>query len=136
MNDIQDFTFTRIATDINVTINSLYLYVPILIPKSQTQVMFNESFMTIYTITFDLWYTERKVSNDCRELQVDIGSAQKINSPKYIMGTFQSNDKVGTSNKANNPAVFDTNRVTKYFVEIDDVRYSKNGVLTNFEENS
>ena len=69
----------------------MYLYVPILIPKTQTQVMFIESFMNNYTITFDTWYTERKISNDGRELQVDIGSAQRRNSPKYLVGAFQTN---------------------------------------------
>ena len=64
MNDLQDIIFTTIATDINVTINSIYLYVPILITKIQTQVMFNESIMNNYTITFDSWYSERKISND------------------------------------------------------------------------
>ena len=53
MNDLQDIVFTTIASDINVTINSLHLYVPILIPKSQTQVLFNESIMNDYTFTFD-----------------------------------------------------------------------------------
>ena len=41
MNDLQDIIFTTLANDINVTINSLSLFVPILIPNSQTQVMFN-----------------------------------------------------------------------------------------------
>ena len=36
MNDLQDIIFTTIATDINVAINSFYLYVPISIPNSQT----------------------------------------------------------------------------------------------------
>ena len=97
--------------------------------------MFNESTMNNYTITLDSWYTERKISNDGRELQVDIGSAQQINSPKYLIGAFQRNDR-GTPNKARNPVVFDTNHVTKYFVEIDGVRYPKDEVLTNFGENS
>ena len=55
MNDIQDIVFTKIAIDINVTFNSLFLYVPILIANSQTQVMFNETIMNNYTITFDSW---------------------------------------------------------------------------------
>ena len=92
--------------------------------------------MNDYTFTFDSWYTERKISNDGRELQVDIGSAQHINSPKYLFGAFQTNNRIGTPNKANNPAVFDTNHVTKYFVEIDGARYPGDGVLTNFEDNS
>ena len=135
MNDLQDIIFTTIADDINVTINSLYLYVPNLIPSTSTQVMFNESIMNNYTITFDSWYTERKISNDGRELQVDIGSAQHINSPKYLMSAFQTNART-TPNKASNPEIFDNNHVTKHFVEIDGVRYPKDGVLTNFHENS
>ena len=43
MKDLQDIIITTIADDINVTINSLYLYVPQLIPDSQTQLMFNEA---------------------------------------------------------------------------------------------
>ena len=135
MNDLQDIIFTILANDINVTINSLYLFVPILIPHTQTQVMFNEAIMNNYTITFDSWYTERKISNDGRELQVDIGSAQHNNSPKYLTSAFQTNART-TAGKNINPAIFDSNHVTKYFVEIDGVRYPKDGVLINFEENS
>ena len=135
MNDLQDIIFTTIADDINVTINSLYLFVPKLIPSTNTQVMFNEAIMKNYSITFDSWYTERKISNDRRELQVDIGSAQQINSPKYLISAFQTADRT-TPNKNANPAIFDNNNVTKYFVEIDGVSYPKDGVLINFEESS
>ena len=135
MNDLQDIIFRTIADDINVTINSLYLFVPKLLPSTTTQVMFKEAIMNNYTITFDSWYTERKISNDGRELQVDIGSAQHINSPKYLISAFQTADRT-TPNKNSNPAIFDNNNVTKYFVEIDGVRYPKDGVLINFEENS
>ena len=41
--DLQDIIFTTLAIDIDVTINSLYLFVPILIPSTGTQLMFNES---------------------------------------------------------------------------------------------
>ena len=135
MNDLQDIIFTTIPSDINVTINSLSLYVPLLIPNSQTQVMFNETIMNSCTITFDSWYTKRKVSNDGRELQVDIACAQHINCPKYLISVFQNNDRT-TPSKARNPSIFDTNHVIKNFVEIDGVRYNKDGVLTNFAENS
>ena len=134
MNDLQDIIFTTIANDINVTINSLYLFIPKLIPTTTTQVMFNEALMNNYTITFVSWYTERKISNDGRELEVDIGSAQHINNRKYLISAFQTNART-TPNKASNPAIFDNNHVTIYFVEIDGVRYPKDGVLTNFEEN-
>ena len=135
MNDFQDIIFTTIANDINVTINSLYLYDPKFIPSTSTQVMFDEAIMNNYTITFDSWYTERKISNDGRELQVDIGSAQHINSPKYLISAFQTQART-TPHKNSNPAIFDSNHVTKYFVEIDGVRCPKDGVLKNFEENS
>ena len=135
MNDLQDIIFTTIANDINITINSLHLYVPILIPNTQTQVMFNETIMNNHTFNFDSWYTERKISNDGRELQVDIGSAQKINSPKYLISAFQTTTRK-TANKAVNPAIFDSYHVRKYIVEIDGVRYPKDGVIINFEENS
>ena len=133
MNDLQDIIFTTIADDVNVTINSLYLFVPKLIQSTTTQVMFNESIMNNCTITFDSWYTERKISNDGRELQVDIGSAEHINSPKYLISAFQTAART-TPNKNSNPAIFDSNHVTKYFVEIDGVRYAQDGVLTNFEQ--
>ena len=40
---IQNIIFTTIANDIDVTINSSYLHVPVLNPDSNNQVMFNES---------------------------------------------------------------------------------------------
>ena len=135
MNDLQDIVFSTIADDINVTINSMYLFVPQLIPSTSTQVMFNEAIMNNYTIAFDSWYTERKISNDGRELQVDIGSAQNINSPKYLIAAFQTNARTAPNKNANS-AIFDNNNVIKYFVEIDGIRYPKDGVLINYEENS
>ena len=98
--------------------------------------MLNESSMNNYTITFDSWYTEREISSDGRELPVDIGRAQHINSPKYSIGAFQTQNGIGVPDKRKNVAVFDNNHVTKYFVEINGARYSRNGVSTNFEENS
>ena len=89
MNDLQDIIFTTVLKDINVTINRLYLYVPILIPNSQTQLMFNEPIMNNYTITFDSRYTERKIPNDGRELQVDIASAKKIIAQKIRYKLFK-----------------------------------------------
>ena len=58
--DIQNTIFTTLANDINVTNNSLYLYVPVLIPNSDTQVMFNKSININFTITYDSRYVEGK----------------------------------------------------------------------------
>ena len=78
---------------------------PILHPNTRTQLMFNESIMNNYAINFDSWYTERKISNGCRQVQVDIGSAQHFNSPKYLIGICQTQSRIGVPNKANNIAL-------------------------------
>ena len=39
--DLQDIIFTSIGGNINVTINSLYLFVPTFTPNTETQLMFN-----------------------------------------------------------------------------------------------
>ena len=69
--DLQDIIFTSIADNINVTINSKYLYVPTLIPNTETQLMFNESIQNNYRIFFDDWFTERRVVSDIIT-QIDI----------------------------------------------------------------
>ena len=133
--DLQDIIFTTFAKDINVTVKNLHLYVPILILNSDTHVMFIGSIKNNYTITFDSWYTERKYSTDKNELQVDIGRAQHINSPDYLFVAFQTANRTGVPNKANNVAFFDNVNVRKYFCEIDCFRYPKDAILTNFPEN-
>ena len=80
-SDLQIIIFTTLANDINVTINGLYLFVPILTPNSETQVLFNESIKNNYSLAFDSWYTERKIVTDGGEFQVDIASSQNTNSP-------------------------------------------------------
>ena len=56
--NLQDIIYTTLAaaTPINVTINSFYLFVPFLIPTTETQLMFNESIQNNYRIFFDEWY--------------------------------------------------------------------------------
>ena len=80
-DDIQNIIYSSMADDIKVTINNLYLYVPNLIPSVETQIMFNEATQNNYKITYDEYFTERRVISD-QDTQVDIGSSQKINSPK------------------------------------------------------
>ena len=74
-NDLQDIIYTSMADDINVTINSLYLYIPNLIPSVETQVLLNEATQNNYRTSFDEWYTERRLISDLL-FQHDIGSAQ------------------------------------------------------------
>ena len=132
--DLQDIIFTSIADDINVTINSLYLFVPNLIPNTETQLMFNESIQHNYRIFFDDWYTERRIVSDTKT-QIDIGSAQQVNSPKYLIASHQTAVRLNAPDKGLNVSRFDNPNVRKYFVEIDSVRYPRDGVLINYPEN-
>ena len=111
--------FTTIATDINVTIDSLYLFVPIIFPNTETQVLFNESIKNKNTITYDSWYTQRKFSTVGKKLHVDIGSAKRVNSPNYLIASFQTADRIAASNENNNIAIFDKADVRKKICEID-----------------
>ena len=44
--------------------------------------MFKESFENKFTMAYDSWYTERKLSTDGNELKLDFASAQHNKSPK------------------------------------------------------
>ena len=133
--DLQDIIYTSIADNINVTINSLYLFVPTLTPSTETQLMFNESIQNNYRIFFDDWFTERRVVSDTIT-QIDIGSAQQVNSPKYLIACHQTAARLNAPDKGINISRFDNLNVRKYFVEIDSVRYPRDGVITNYNENA
>ena len=74
--DLQDIIYiTMVDGDqMNVTITSLYLFVPFLIPTTETQLLFNQSIQNNYRIIFDEWYAERRIVTD-QTYQVDSGSA-------------------------------------------------------------
>ena len=133
-NDLQNIIYPSMADDINVTINNLYLYVPNLIPNVETQVMFNEATQNKYKISFDEWYTERRIISDTIT-QLDIGTSQHVNSPRYLIGAHQTRIRADTANKNNNIAIFDNLDLQKYYVEIDSVRYPQDSVLINYEQN-
>ena len=132
--DLQNIIYSSMAHDINVTINNLYLYVPNLIPNFETQVMFNEATQNNYKISFDEWYTQRRIISDTIT-QMDIGTSQHVNSPKYLIGAHQTRTRADTANKNNNIAIFDNLNLQKYYVEIDSVRYPRDNVLINYEQN-
>ena len=83
--NLQDILYTTIGPNINVTINSLYLFVPTYIPSPETQLMFNDSIKNSFSLSFDSWTTDRKIVNTGLEYQLDIGSSANINSPKYLI---------------------------------------------------
>ena len=133
-NELHNIIYSSMADDINVTINNLYLYVPNLIPNVETQVISNEATQKNYEISFDEWYTKRKVISDTIT-QLDIGTSQDVNSPKDLIGAHQTRTRADTANKNNNIAIFDNLNLKKYYVEIDSVRYPRDSVLVNYEEN-
>ena len=105
-NDLQNITNSSMVDDINVTIINLYLYVPNLIPNVETQVTFNESTQNNYKIYYDEYFTERRVISD-QITQLDIGSSQNVQSPKYLIRAHQTRARADTANKNNNIAIFD-----------------------------
>ena len=106
--NLQDIIYTSMADDINVTSNSLYLYVQNLIPSVEIQLMFNEATQNNYKISFDEWYTERRIISDLL-IQHDIGSAQHVIQPKYLICAHQTSLRSTTPDKKINIAIFDKN---------------------------
>ena len=129
-NDLQDNIYTSMTDDINVTINNLYLYVPNLIPSVETQVMFNEATQNNYKISYDEWFTERRIISDTIT-QLDIGSSQNVQSPKYLIGAHQTKDRIDGAISTKNVAKFDNFDLRKYYIEIDGQRYPRDSSLMN-----
>ena len=96
--------------------------------------MFNEATRNIYKISFVEWYTERRVISDTIT-QMDIGTSQHVNSPKFLIGAHQTRTRADTANKNINIAIFDNLNLQKYYVEIDSVRYPRDNALVNYGEN-
>ena len=118
-----------------MTINSLYLYIPILFPSVETQITFNEATQNNYKISFDEWYPERRLIPDLL-VQHDIESAEQVNSPKKLIGAHQTKDRITTLDKKKlNIATFDKLDLRKFYVRIDGQRYPRGSLLINYEEN-
>ena len=65
---------------------------------------------------------------------MDIGTSQRVNIPKYLIGAHQTRIRADTANKNNNIAIFDNLNLQKYYVEIDSVKYPRDSVLVNYEQ--
>ena len=96
-SDLQHIMYTSMADDTNVTFYKLYLIVPKLIPSVETQLMFNEATHNNYKISFDEQYTERRLIKDMI-VQNDIGSAQQVNTPEYLICAHQTKERIDTAN--------------------------------------
>ena len=133
-NDLQDFIYTSMTDDINVTLNNFYLYVPNLIPSVETQIMFKEATQNNNKIPYDDWFTERRIISDTI-IKLDIGSSQNVQSPKYLIGAHQTKDRIDGAISTKNVAIFDNLDLRKYFIEIDGQRYPRDHSLMNYEQN-
>ena len=133
-NDLQDIIYTSMTDDINVIIYNLYLYVPNLLPSVETQLMFNEATQNNYKISYDEWFTERRIISDTIT-QLDIGSSQNVQSPKYLIGAHQTKDRINAPISTKNVAIFDNLDLRKYYIEIDGQRYPRDSSLMNYEKN-
>ena len=133
-NDLQDIIYTSMTDDINVTNNNLYLFVPNLLPSVETQVMFNEATQNNYKISYDEWFTERRIISDTIT-QLDIGSSQNVQNPKYLIGAHQMKDKIDGAITTKIFAIFDSLDLRKYYVETDGQRYPRDSSLMNNEQN-
>ena len=127
-NDLQDIIYTSMDDDINVTISTLYLFVPILIPSLESQLMFIEATQNNYNLSSDEWYTERRVISDMI-VQHDIGSAQQVNSPRYLICSHQTKDRTNTPDEKINIAIFDNLDLRKYHIEKGSLRYPRDSLL-------
>ena len=143
-NRKRDILYTTLDDDdVNVTINSISLFIPHLIPSPETQVIFNEAISQTFTLSYESWTTDRIPVDTAREFQLDISSASNINSPLYLIAAHQKTQRTDPANPANNlsnnrfnNAIFDHVNVRKYYSEIDGIRYPKNPVMVNYEENN
>ena len=133
-NDLQDIIYTSMTDDIKVTIKNLYLYVPNLIPSVEAQVMFNEATQNNYKISYDEWFTERRIISDTIT-QLDIGSSQNVQSPKYLIGAQQTKDRIDMHISTKNVAISDNLDLRKNYIEIDGQRYPRDSSLMIYEQN-
>ena len=119
----------------------LVLFFPHILTSAETQVNFKETISKTFTLSFESWTTDRKTVKTAKELQVDISSESKINSPLYLIAVHQktqrpnpTNPAVNLSNNRFKNAIFDDDdvKVRKYYVEIEGVRYA---IMVNYEKN-
>ena len=68
-------------------------------PDAEKQAIFKKSTKIIYTISFDSWYTEKKLVSDGQDFQFDNESTQQVNSPKHLITANQTADRINAPNK-------------------------------------
>ena len=119
--DLQDIIYKTLGDDIKLKLDKLFLHFSKSTPDAQTQIMLNDSIKNSFTLPFDSWSTDRKTVDTQFEHQGNIGSAQNISSPKYLIVAHQTAARLGVPNKANIVSIFDNVNVRKRHVDIDGV---------------
>ena len=141
-NRKRDILYTILEDeDVNVTIKSIDLCIPSLIPNTETQVFFKEAITKSFTLSYESWTTDGKPVDAAREFQIQISSASNNNSKLYLIAAHQKTQRPDPANPANNlsnnrfkKAIFDHSTVRKYYSEIDGSRYPKNPIMVNYDE--
>ena len=119
-NRKRDILYTTLDDDdVNVTINSISLFIPQITPSPETQVIFNEAISQTFTLSYESWTTDRKPVDTAREFQVDISSASNINSPLYLIAAHQKTQRTDPANPAN---ILSNNRFNNAIFHHVDVR--------------
>ena len=96
-----------------------------------------------FKLSIEPWTTARKPVDIAKKVQVDISSASNMNSHFYLLAAHQRTQRpdpadatLNLSHNIFNNAIFDHVKVRKYYSEIDGVRYPKNQIMNNYDENS
>ena len=96
--------------------------------------MFNEATQNNYKLSYDEWFTKRRIISDTIT-QLDIGSSQNVQSPKYMIGAHQTRDRIDAPISTKNVSIFDNLDLRKYYIELDGQRYPRDSSLMNYEQN-
>ena len=95
--------------------------------------MFNEATQNKYKISYDEWFTERRIISDTIT-QLDVGSSQNVHSPEFLIGAHQTTDRIDGAISTKNVAIFDNLDLRKYYIEIDGQRYPRDSSLMSYEQ--
>ena len=87
--------------------------------------------------------THGKPIEIAREIQIDNNSSSKIGSPIYLKAAHQKTQRPDPANPINNlsdnrfnNAIFYNVAVEKYYSKIDGIRYPKDAIMINCNENN
>ena len=121
-NRKQDILNTTLGANyVNVTVKSISLFIPQIIPSPETQYIFNEAISKVLSLSYESWTTDRKRVDTAREFEIDISSASNINSPLYLIAAHQNTQRLDPAEATRNLsinrfhfAIFDLVEVRKY----------------------